>query len=106
MKEVYSFVCQTNLSPKLFGKQIFKKHNCNPFQSSSSLPIRVSLCIVRVIYNFILFHFFSTGYFCFTRFCGGSHSLNFGTPRDIVSLSLSSNVLSDERQPEVSDFLF
>ena len=93
MREVYSIVCQTNLPPKLFGKQVFKKHNCNPFQSSSSLSIRVSFCIERVIHTFILFHFFLyTGYFFFTRFCGGSHSLNFGTSRDIVSLSLCSNV--------------
>ena len=83
MKEVYSFVCQTNLSPKLFGQQSFKKHNCNPFQSSSSLSTRVSFCTVRVIYTFILFHFFYTGYFCFTRLCAGSHTFNSGTPRDI-----------------------
>ena len=93
MKEVYSIVCQTNLSPKLFSGQISKKHNCNPFQSSSSLSIRVSFCIRRVIYTVILFRsFFDTGYFCCTRFCGGSHTLNFGTPRDIAPLSLSSNV--------------
>ena len=92
MKEVYSIVCQTNLSPKLFSRQISKKHNCNPFQSSSSLSIRVSFCIRRVIYTVILFRsFFDTGYFCCTRFCGGSHTLNFGTPRDIAPLSLSSN---------------
>ena len=92
MKEVYNIVCQTNLSPKLFSRQISKKHNCNPFQSSLSLSICVSFCIVRVIYTFNLFHFFYTGYFCFTRFCGGSHALNFGTPRDIAPLSLSNNV--------------
>ena len=58
MKEVYSIVCQTNLSPKLFSRQLSKKHNCNPFQSSSSLSIRFSFCIRRVIYTVILFRFF------------------------------------------------
>ena len=84
-------MCQTNLSLKLLGKQIFKRHNCNPFPSSSSLSIRISFCIGRVIHTSILFHFL-TGWFCFTRFCGGSHGLDFATPRDIASLSLSRNV--------------
>ena len=30
---------------KLLGEQVFKNHNCNPFQSPSSLSMRVSFCI-------------------------------------------------------------
>ena len=48
---------------KLLGEQVFKNHNCNPFQSPSSLSMRVSFCIsmlsipcLRVL----------SGYFCFT----------------------------------------
>ena len=37
---------------KLLGKQFFKNHNFSPFQSSSSLSIRVSFCICSVIYTF------------------------------------------------------
>ena len=31
---------------KLFGQQVFKEHNCNPFQSSSSLSIHSSFAFV------------------------------------------------------------
>ena len=48
---------------KLLGEQVFKNHNCNSFQSPSSLSMRVSFCIsmlsipcLRVL----------SGYFCFT----------------------------------------
>ena len=34
------------------GKQVFKNQNCNPFQSSSSLTIRFSLCTRRDVYTF------------------------------------------------------
>ena len=30
---------------KLLGEQVFKNHNCNPFQSPSSLSMRVFFCI-------------------------------------------------------------
>ena len=39
---------------KVLGSQVFKNHNCNPFQSSSSLSIRASFCICCVIYTLYL----------------------------------------------------
>ena len=54
----------------------------------------VSLFVLDVLFTLLFYFvfFFYSGYFCCTRFCGGSHTLNFGTPRDIAPLSLSSNV--------------
>ena len=41
---------------KLLGLQVFKNHNCSPFQSSSSLSIGDSFCICCVIkYLLLLF---------------------------------------------------
>ena len=41
---------------KLLSLQVFKNHNCSPFQSSSSLSIRDSFCICCVIkYLLLLF---------------------------------------------------
>ena len=48
-------------------------------------------CTCYLHFYFISF-FLYTGNFYFTRFCDGSHTLNFGTPRDMAPLSLSSNV--------------
>ena len=39
---------------KLLGWQVFKNQNCNPFQSSLSLFIRASFCIV-LCYSYLFF---------------------------------------------------
>ena len=52
----------------------FHKSHYNPFQSSSSLFIRLSFCACCVIYT--LFSSFEQ-LFCFTQFGGGFYCLNF-----------------------------
>ena len=61
----------------------FRNHNCNPFQSLSSLSMRVSFCISML--SIPCFHVFS-GYFCFTQFGGGSHCLDFNQFCDTAPL--------------------
>ena len=54
----------------------FRNHKCNPFQSPSSLPMRVCLLLYfYVIYT--LFSCFERLFLCFTQFGGGFHSLDF-----------------------------
>ena len=61
--------------PSVIPNVTSKNHNCNPFQSSLSLSIRVSCCIHCVICTF--FSCFYQLFLCFTQFGGGPHCLNF-----------------------------
>ena len=61
--------------PSVIPNVTSKSHNCNPFQSSLSLSIRVSCFIHCVIYTF--FSCFYQLFLCFTQFAGGPHCLNF-----------------------------
>ena len=63
--------CSCNKSVRLTS---FHKSSYNPFQSSSSLSIRLSFCVCCVIYT--LFSSFEQ-LFCFTQFGGGTHCLKF-----------------------------
>ena len=69
---------------KLFGQQVFKEQDCNPFQSSSSLSIRSSCFICSGIYFFFLCS--EQLFLCFTEFGGGSYLSNFEKFRDAAPL--------------------
>ena len=58
----------------LLGKQVFKNHNCNPFQSSRNLSTCSSFYICCVIYTFS--SCFEQFNLCFTQFDGGPYCLN------------------------------
>ena len=72
---------------KLLGEQVFKNHNCNSFQSPSSLSMRVSFCISMLSIPCLLV---LSGYFCFTQSGGGSHSLDFDKFCDTAPLKFDS----------------
>ena len=69
----------------LFGLQVFKNHNCNPFQSSLSLSIRASFCICSGICSSFN-RFWAVMFVCFTQFGSGSLCLNVDKFRDTASL--------------------
>ena len=75
---------------KHLGQQVFKKHSCSPFQSSSGLFIRLpSICVCYVIVP--CFQCLST-WVIFTDVTirlatvAGSHGLNFNKFRDTSHL--------------------
>ena len=69
----------------LFGLQVFKNHNCNPFQSSLSLSIRASFCICSGICSSFN-RFWAVMFVCFSQFGSGSLCLNVDKFRDTASL--------------------
>ena len=54
---------------------VFKKHNCNPFQSCSKLSTQAFFCICCVTHTFSLY--FEESFYCFAQSGSISHSLNF-----------------------------
>ena len=57
---------------ELLGQQVFKNHNCNPFQYSLSLPIHVSFAIFCAIYSFLKCYERQL-FVCFNQFDDSSH---------------------------------
>ena len=76
----------------LFGLQVFKNHNCNPFQSSLSLSIRFSFCICCGIFSSFN-RFWAVMFVCFTQFGSGFLCLNVDKFRDTASLVSPSSLL-------------
>ena len=72
---------------KTVRRTSFQKPHCNPFQSPSSLSMRVSFCLSML--SIPCFRVLS-GHFCFTQSGGGSHSLDFDKFCDTAPLKFDS----------------
>ena len=77
---------------KLFDQQVFKEHNCNPFQSSSSFSsVPPFLFVVVFISSFLCSEQL---FLCFTEFGGGSYRSNFEKFRDTAPLRAKRTLIS------------
>ena len=81
--QLYQTLQKTKITfGKLRGQQVFKNHNCNPFQSFLNfIRFRTSFCNCRVTWTFS-----AVIVICFTQFDVSSHHLNFRLKQRLTTI--------------------